>query len=71
MIADLVIQHAPDVLDVETPDAAALHRGALFMVGGVNQIIENWLEDPQETPAQVAAVCADLCVAVVRGITQP
>lgn len=71
MIADLVIQHAPDVLDVETPDPAALHRGALFMVGGVNQIIENWLEDPQETPAQVAAVCADLCVAVVRGITQP
>jgi AcrR family transcriptional regulator len=71
MITDLVIRYAPDVLDVETPDPAELRRSALFMVGGVNQIIENWLEDPRETPSEVAGICADLCVAVVRGIMAP
>jgi hypothetical protein len=38
------------------------------MVGGVNQIIENWLADPREAPAELAAICADYCVAVVRGL---
>jgi AcrR family transcriptional regulator len=71
MITDLVIRYAPDVLDVETPDPGELRRGALFMVGGVNQIIEAWVEDPRESTGELAAICADLCVAVVRGITQP
>jgi AcrR family transcriptional regulator len=68
MITELVVEYAPDVLDVDTPDEAALRRGALFMVGGVNQIIENWLADPREAPAELAAICADYCVAVVRGL---
>ena len=45
-----------------------MRRGALFMVGGVNHIIETWLRDPVETPAELAAISADLCVAVVDGI---
>src|SRR5262249_12430053 len=49
MIADLVIQHAPDVLIGDVPNPADLRRGAVFMVGGVNQLIETWLENPQET----------------------
>jgi hypothetical protein len=44
-----------------------LRRGALFMVGGVNQIIEPKLDDPKEASAELAAVCA-FCVAVVRGV---
>jgi AcrR family transcriptional regulator len=72
MITELVVQYAPDVLDRDaTPDEAELRRGALFMVGGVNQIIENWLKVPRETPAELAGICADLCVAVVRGIPGP
>jgi AcrR family transcriptional regulator len=70
MITELVIHYAPDILGAETPNPAALRRGALFMVGGVNQIIETWLEEPKEPTADLAAVCAELCVAVVRGITQ-
>ncbi len=70
MITALIVQHAPDVLQAETPDLAELRRGARFMVGGVNQIIEAWLEDPTETPQELAAECADLCVAVSRGITR-
>jgi AcrR family transcriptional regulator len=69
-LTELVIQHAPDVLGADTPNPTALRRGALFMVGGVNQIIEAWLDDPKETTAELAAVCADLCVVVVRGVTE-
>jgi len=70
MITDLVIKYSPDVLAGSTPNPAELRRGAVFMVGGVNQIIETWLEDPRETPHELAAVCADLCVAVIRGASQ-
>jgi AcrR family transcriptional regulator len=70
IITELVIQHAPDVLGADTPDPTDLRRTALFMVGGANQIIESWLANPVEDTAELAAVCADLCVAVVRGMTR-
>ena len=70
MITGLIVQLAPDVLTSATPSPAELRRGAQFMVGGVNQIIESWLENPTETPEELAAECADLCVAVVRGVTR-
>ncbi len=47
MITDLVIQYTPDILGADTPNPAQLSRGALFIVGGVNQIIEAWLEEPK------------------------
>ncbi|KMV23089.1 TetR/AcrR family transcriptional regulator [Mycobacterium heckeshornense] len=68
ILTELVIHYAPDVLGADTPNPAELRRGALFMVGGVNQIIEAWLKDPQETTTELAAACADLCVGVVRGV---
>ncbi|OBG87040.1 transcriptional regulator [Mycobacterium sp. NS-7484] len=68
MITGLIVEHAPSVLHAETPSPAELRRGAQFMVGGVNQIIEAWLADPTETTQELAAECADLCVAVVRGV---
>ncbi|MEB3030889.1 TetR/AcrR family transcriptional regulator [[Mycobacterium] nativiensis] len=70
MIADLVVEHAPAVLGAETPVPAQLRRGALFLVGGVNQIIESWLDDPVETTAELAAISADLCESVVRSIIE-
>jgi hypothetical protein len=33
-------------------------------------LIGAWLDNPQETTQDMAAVCADLCVAVVRGISR-
>jgi AcrR family transcriptional regulator len=68
IITELVIQYAPDILGPDTPNPIVLRRTALFMVGGANQIIEAWLADPKETTAELAAVCADLCVGVVRGV---
>jgi AcrR family transcriptional regulator len=70
LITELVIQYAPDVLGTDTPNPTELRRTALFMVGGANQIIESWLANPKEGTAELAAVCADLCVAVVRGMTR-
>ncbi len=71
MIADLIVQQAPGVLGGETPPPAELRRGALFLAGGVNQIIEDWLANPVETTTELASVCADLCVSVVRSIVAP
>ena len=70
IITELVIQHAPDILGTDTPNPTELRRTALFMVGGANQIIESWLANPKEDTAELAGVCADLCVAVVRGVTR-
>ncbi|MBS9531982.1 TetR/AcrR family transcriptional regulator [Mycobacterium sp. M1] len=71
MITELIVALSPAVLDGETPAPAALRRGALFLVGGANQVIEAWLADPQESIADLAAVCADLSTAVVRSILGP
>ncbi len=68
MITDLIVENAPSVLQTEVPNPTALRRGAQFMVGGVNQIIEAWLEEPTESTEQLATECADLCVAIVRGV---
>jgi AcrR family transcriptional regulator len=70
IITELVIQYVPGILGADTPNPTDLRRAALFMVGGANQIIESWLADPKETSAELAASCADLCVAVVRGVTE-
>lgn len=69
MIADSVVQYTPDVLGPDTPNPSEWKRIAQFIVGGANQLIETWLDDPQETPAELGAISADLCVAAIRGIT--
>ncbi|WP_102143969.1 TetR/AcrR family transcriptional regulator [Mycobacterium hubeiense] len=68
MITDLIIQYAPDVIGDVAGDPTELRRAARFMVGGVNQIIEHWLDDPRETTDELATVSADLCVIVARGL---
>ncbi|MEV0248957.1 TetR/AcrR family transcriptional regulator [Nocardia sp. NPDC050712] len=65
LIADLVVAHAPVALGV-TPDPAWLRRAAVFVTGGVNQLIEGWLDDSVElTAAELAAECAHLCISVI------
>ncbi|MFI1918200.1 TetR/AcrR family transcriptional regulator [Nocardia sp. NPDC020380] len=65
MIADLVVEHAPAVLGVST-DPAGLRRAAMFVTGGVNQLIEGWLGDTIDlTAAELAAECARMCISVI------
>ncbi|MBJ8348341.1 TetR/AcrR family transcriptional regulator [Antrihabitans sp. YC2-6] len=67
MVADLVLQYGPALLDVERASPADLRRGALFVVGGVNQLIGAWLRDPQESTGELAEICTRLCLATVNG----
>ncbi|MEV6071154.1 TetR/AcrR family transcriptional regulator [Nocardia sp. NPDC052001] len=69
MITDLVVQHAPAALGISV-EPEWLHRAALFITGGVNQLIEGWLGGTIDmTAAELAAECARMCVSVL-GNTQ-
>lgn len=65
-ITDLVVQNVPDALPGDY-DPEALRRAALFITGGVNQLIETWLDHATDLTAdQLAASCARMCVSVVE-----
>jgi AcrR family transcriptional regulator len=65
MITDLVIQFVPEVL-AGPVDAHELRIAALFSVGGVNQLIESWIDGSLTVSTeQLAADCARLCVSVL------
>ncbi|MFI9407359.1 hypothetical protein [Nocardia sp. NPDC052316] len=67
MIADLVVQHAPEFLDAEH-DPDQLRRAAMFITGGVNQLIEGWLDGVVTmTTAELAAECTRMCLSVIYG----
>lgn len=70
-IAALIVELAPEVLGDAMPNPDTLRRGALFMVGGANSLIESWLREPKETPAELATIAADLCVTVVKALGTP
>lgn len=71
LITEEITRRAPDVLGEQTPDTTELRRGALFIVGGVNQLIEDWLRDPVLAPAELAGIAAEMCVAYFRGLAAP
>lgn len=66
-IADLVVQYAPAVLGVEDYDPEQLRRAAMFVTGGVNQLIEAWLGgEIVMTTTELAAECTRMCLAVIQ-----
>ncbi|WP_040795212.1 TetR/AcrR family transcriptional regulator [Nocardia higoensis] len=66
IIADLVVANAPDVLESDW-DHDALRRAAMYMTGGVDQLVEGWLAGTIEmTAPELADECARLCVNVMR-----
>ncbi|MCM6778987.1 TetR/AcrR family transcriptional regulator [Nocardia sp. CDC159] len=70
MIADLVVDHAPAALGV-TAEPDWLRRAALFITGGVNQLIEGWLRNTIDmTAPELAAECARMCLSVIEN-TRP
>ncbi|MFE6925133.1 TetR/AcrR family transcriptional regulator [Nocardia sp. NPDC057663] len=69
-IADLVVANAPAALGT-VQDPASLRRAALFITGGVNQLIDGWLDGTIDlTAAELATECARLCIRVI-GDTHP
>ncbi|MFD2392517.1 hypothetical protein ACFSSF_19050 [Dietzia aerolata] len=39
---------------------------ALFVAGGVNHLLDNWLEAPEGSPEELADLCTRLCLLLVR-----
>lgn len=63
LIVEQVIHHALGSLGI---DADQLRRTALFITGGVNQLIESWLDGQiATTTAELAADSARMCIDVI------
>ncbi|TCJ95262.1 TetR/AcrR family transcriptional regulator [Nocardia alba] len=63
IVTDLVVQYSAEFLD--TPAAPEdRRREALFVVGGINQLVEAWLHDPRQSSAELATLCTELALAV-------
>jgi AcrR family transcriptional regulator len=65
-VTALILEHGPGLLDFAPPSPVEMRRGAMFIVGGVNQLIDAWVQDPRESAAELADACTELCLAVVR-----
>lgn len=64
-LAELVVQYTPGTPHAQ-PDAERLSHAALFVTGGVSQLVAGWLAGAIEmTTAQLAAECAHMCIAVL------
>lgn len=65
LITELVLHYGPDLIDADLSDAAEVRRSALFVVGGVNMVLEAWLREPTQSAAELAAACTRLCLAAI------
>jgi len=66
IVTDLAVEHAAGLLEFEPPSPAELRRATSFIVGGVNQLVDTWVHDPQESTAELAHVCTEFSLAIVR-----
>ncbi|MFC4127779.1 TetR/AcrR family transcriptional regulator [Nocardia rhizosphaerae] len=65
IVTDLVLRYSAEFLDAPA-DPDVRRREALFVVGGINQLVDAWLRDPRQPTAEVAALCTELALSVVR-----
>ncbi|MFD4439917.1 TetR/AcrR family transcriptional regulator [Nocardia sp. NPDC058519] len=65
IVTDLVVQYSAEFLDAPA-NPEIRRQEALFVVGGVNQLVEAWLRDPRQSTTEVAALCTALALAVVN-----
>lgn len=66
IVTQLVLEHGPGFLEFAPPSPTEMRRSASFIVGGVNQLIDAWVLDPHESTAELADVCTELSLAIVR-----
>lgn len=65
IVTDLVVQYSAEFLEAPV-DPEIRRKEALFVVGGVNQLVEAWLRDPGRPTTEVARLCTELALAVVN-----
>lgn len=68
LVTELLLEHGPGLLDFAPPSRAEMRSSASFIVGGVAQLVDAWVLDPQESPAEMAAVCTTHSLAIVSTI---
>jgi AcrR family transcriptional regulator len=66
IVTTLALEHGPGFLKVPPPSLAEMRRSATFIVGGVNQLIDAWVHDPHDSPAELADLCTKFSLAIVR-----
>lgn len=66
-VTQLVIEGSSGLLS-PAPSADELQQLALFTVGGINGLIEDWLGQPRMSAAQLADVCTRFASAAVLGL---
>lgn len=66
IVTNLLLEYGPALLDFEPPSPAEMRRGATFIVGGITQLIDSWVHDPQESPSLMATACTELCLGVIQ-----
>lgn len=68
IVTDLVVQYSAEFLDAPA-NPETRRQEALFVVGGVNQLVEAWLRDPRQPTTELAELCTELALAVVNRST--
>lgn len=66
-VTQLVIENSAGLLPI-TPPPDELRELALFSVGGINGLIEDWLGQPRMSAAELAEVCTRFASAAVAGL---
>jgi len=66
LVTELVLEHGPALLPGHQVSPATMKRTASYIVGGVNQLVDAWILDPQESTSELSAICTDLTFAVVQ-----
>ncbi|HWU31891.1 MAG TPA: TetR/AcrR family transcriptional regulator [Marmoricola sp.] len=66
-VTQLVIENSTGLLP-SAPPADEIERLALFTVGGINSLIEDWLQQPRMSAMELADVCTRFASAAVTGL---
>lgn len=62
MVADLILQYGSGIPGFGPPEGIDPRRFARFVAGGVNHLVENWLDTEGESPEELADLCTRLCM---------
>ena len=65
LVADLILAHGPAEPGDVPAGGEAARPVALFVAGGVNHLLENWLVRPEGSPEELAVLCTRLCLRFV------
>ena len=70
MVADLMLLHGNGIPGFGAPEGVDPRRYARFVAGGVNHLIDNWLETQDESPEELAELCTRLCMTFADAVNR-